>query len=683
MFSMKLRRFLLVSAVVFLDVSCAWAQLPTYNYYSNRQGFHMRFWLSAYGTHGRTPIFFETNNPLLLGCEYPLGSPMEHILQSSIWIGALIDTGMPAQPILGKRVTTSEFYFADDSAEGSVPSEFFPLNIPRPWFRTSINNVSEPNRRDFDDDGDGPLDEDELDGEDNDGDGKIDEDYAAFSESDLYSGFTDTVRLPGFYHVPLGIKVWQRSYAWGKAFREPILPIEYIFVNVGNKVLQNAYIGMNCYPTVAPVYYRAADFRNYAGFWPNLRTAYADAPLEQNATPIGFTVLRAPQGINTDQFSYGSFFFLPFGDFDDSFYDMLSWQAFPGEPRIRPNQPITDLGRSTIIFSFGPMTTWSPGETLRVAIALVSGMALESGSENLKDNARLAQTLHARNYKLPLVLPAPKLSITRGERRATLSWGNPGSADDPRNVWDEENDLVSFYPPDHWRRTNPPAGSTKGGRVFEGFRLYRSEDPAGTAKSFTLLRQWDMIDSVGPPYEFDTGIETTLTDSNLIPGKTYWYSLTSFGIPDLHVIDYVDFDGSVKQETLRTPSLETSVLASRKRVKLTFPVSQTKDQVKVVPNPYRVDEEYTFENGGWEGRGRSWNEEKRLIKFIHLPELCTIRIFSLAGDVITTIQHDDPVRGEADWNLMSESGRAIASGVYVFTVESRFGRQIGKFAVIR
>ncbi len=76
-------------------------------------------------------------------------------------------------------------------------------------------------------------------------------------------------------------------------------------------------------------------------------------------------------------------------------------------------------------------------------------------------------------------------------------------------------------------------------------------------------------------------------------------------------------------------------------------------------------------------------ENERLIKFIHLPAHCTIRIFTLTGDMIATLYHDDPVRGEMDWNLISESNRAIASGVYIFTVDSDLGSQTGKFVVIR
>jgi hypothetical protein len=71
------------------------------------------------------------------------------------------------------------------------------------------------------------------------------------------------------------------------------------------------------------------------------------------------------------------------------------------------------------------------------------------------------------------------------------------------------------------------------------------------------------------------------------------------------------------------------------------------------------------------------------VKFIHLPTKCTIRVFTLSGDQVTTLYHDDPVVGELTWNLLSESNRALASGVYIFTVESDLGKQIGKFALIR
>ena len=64
-----------------------------------------------------------------------------------------------------------------------------------------------------------------------------------------------------------------------------------------------------------------------------------------------------------------------------------------------------------------------------------------------------------------------------------------------------------------------------------------------------------------------------------------------------------------------------------------------------------------------------------------------IRIFSLSGDLITTLNYEAPASapnsGKISWNLFSESGRPLASGLYIFAVESDIGRQIGNFALIR
>jgi hypothetical protein len=100
--------------------------------------------------------------------------------------------------------------------------------------------------------------------------------------------------------------------------------------------------------------------------------------------------------------------------------------------------------------------------------------------------------------------------------------------------------------------------------------------------------------------------------------------------------------------------------------------------------------DYTYEGGGWEGLGRQWVEDKRVVWFIHLPPKCTIRIFTIAGEVVKTISHDDAQReanglavGQEEFILLSESNRALASGIYVYLVESEYGTQTGKFVVIR
>lgn len=104
-------------------------------------------------------------------------------------------------------------------------------------------------------------------------------------------------------------------------------------------------------------------------------------------------------------------------------------------------------------------------------------------------------------------------------------------------------------------------------------------------------------------------------------------------------------------------------------------------QVKVVPNPYLVRNE-------WER-----HPDYRKIKFINLPDHCTIRIYNFAGDLLKTITHNatnitDPGNlplqsgGDEDWDLLTESGQKPAPGIYLFHIESETGNQVGKFAIV-
>jgi hypothetical protein len=346
-----------------------------------------------------------------------------------------------------------------------------------------------------------------------------------------------------------------------------------------------------------------------------------------------------------------------------------------------------------------------PRDTLKVAVALVAGYSVAEGPNNLKDNAEKALKLFNRGYVPPVVPPSPSLKIRQGFKSDTLRWGRAVGPVDPRTVWDDSNKLAQTYPPDSWRRINPPCGAgtvgcsghvcdangnLPGGRIFAGFKLYRSEDPSDPplVSSFTLLKQYvypeDSITAT--KVEWDS----VFVDSNLVRGKRYWYAVTSYGIPDIAVLPVALPSGGLRYDTLYTENSESSIFENVTRVDMEFSPSKQAGEVLVVPNPYRVDNDYTYESGGWEGRVRNWTENERRVKFIHLPEgTWAIRVFSLAGDLVTTITNNPgdadyrENRGEIEWNLLSESNRALASGVYVFSVESKLGTQIGKFVLIR
>jgi hypothetical protein len=80
----------------------------------------------------------------------------------------------------------------------------------------------------------------------------------------------------------------------------------------------------------------------------------------------------------------------------------------------------------------------------------------------------------------------------------------------------------------------------------------------------------------------------------------------------------------------------------------------------------------------------AWDQGTGELHFVNLPAQATIRIYTLAGDLVETIEHDGSGgNGQASWNLISRNGQETESGVYLFTVDSPLGHQVGKFVVMR
>ena len=102
------------------------------------------------------------------------------------------------------------------------------------------------------------------------------------------------------------------------------------------------------------------------------------------------------------------------------------------------------------------------------------------------------------------------------------------------------------------------------------------------------------------------------------------------------------------------------------------------NDIAVVPNPY-------VGAASWEPFSTEVGRGERRIFFIHLPNQCTISIYTLSGKLVNTIVHSSTIAdGQEGWNLVSKDGMDIAYGVYVFQIEAPgVGQKIGKFAVIK
>jgi hypothetical protein len=106
-------------------------------------------------------------------------------------------------------------------------------------------------------------------------------------------------------------------------------------------------------------------------------------------------------------------------------------------------------------------------------------------------------------------------------------------------------------------------------------------------------------------------------------------------------------------------------------------VQQSINDIYVVPNPYVAFS--IAENPGSTLSKRGDRE----IQFRNLPQRCTIRIYTITGELVDTVEKDD-FTSMASWDLLSSEGMRIAYGVYIFHVDiPGVGEKIGKFAVIK
>ncbi len=103
------------------------------------------------------------------------------------------------------------------------------------------------------------------------------------------------------------------------------------------------------------------------------------------------------------------------------------------------------------------------------------------------------------------------------------------------------------------------------------------------------------------------------------------------------------------------------------------------ERIAVVPNPYVVAARWEPPRLFATGRG-----ERRLF-FIHLPQTCTIRIYTVSGDLVQTLEHDSTLLDGAEpWDLKTKDGLDVAPGVYIFHVEAPgLGEKVGRFAIIK
>ncbi len=163
--------------------------------------------------------------------EFPPYSGIELLNYASLWVGAVDDrnrTRVSGGPLL----------------------EFRPTLDPADDVRT-VHRGEPGTKWRFDDDHDGRIDEEILNGKDDDGDGQIDEDLGFTFDELMAADYVDDrpeatnyAYDTGETHVPLGLSVHQEVGAWSRVGFNHVAVLRYTITHHGSGRLHDVYVGL-------------------------------------------------------------------------------------------------------------------------------------------------------------------------------------------------------------------------------------------------------------------------------------------------------------------------------------------------------------------------------------------------------------------------------------------------------
>ena len=297
----------------------------------------------------------------------------------------------------------------------------------------------------------------------------------------------------------------------------------------------------------------------------------------------------------------------------------------------------------------------APGQIDTLIVATVFGQS----KEDLLLNVDNAIALYKLDFNVPKPPPAPKVKAEAGDQKVILRWGT-----------DSEK-----HP------------------LFEGYRIYRSEDNGatwshtyatdenGTPISPVPLAQYDLVNAysgVSPQNSLfnlgnNSGLDDILTvnadgdtiyewtDDKVVNNYTYRYWVSAYS------------HGDSLEEPLETPPENDPNIEGDNTVQV-IPAAKIAESglkdVRAVPNPYKVSAPWESEIG------------ERRLAFTGLPGECEIRIFNVAGEQIKTLHHTNGTSYEF-WDIRNRDNQEIAPGLYFYHIEAKgLGSKTGKLVII-
>jgi hypothetical protein len=613
--------------------------------------------LTNYGFYGNN--FFRRDASF----EYPAGRGYEHMVRGGLWIGgqATDDFG----EFIGVTCGTVDAAQGPNSTEAS---EWTPggLDILK---RSTLSTSSY-----FD-----PL--------------------RAVSELDFVSNFNDysPCRVANSEpHRSMSLSVHHETYQWNFAEFANILFVHLEVTNHG-PLLKNAWVGIytelasgckKCYVNWPP---SSTDPGGMGGYFSKKWLAFDDSlglMREHYCAQFAVPPSDPVSGCNAFVAPYwaGIRYLGSRGRAEDTTSRRLSfsiWNWSPGKtdrdedaeryPLMSSGliQAVADsvqpkTGDPVEVFSVGPFPLIYRDSTIAVDFAFVGGLGGATGADprDIQLNSKFAQFAYDNHYILPIPPPSPRFAVVARDTALDFYWDNES---------EKAYDKTSQPPQD-----------------FEGYRVYIGEHP----DTMALVAQFD---ASGDTASFNTGfgavaIAPTLVDTMLANykftvgglrnGFKYYCAVTAFDLGNNQIRSL---------ESGRSQNQRIAVPGPR-------PGERPESKPTVFPNPYRVE-------ARWD---QAQNVRDHYLWFANLPERCTIRIFTLAGDLLLEKEfdgatyHGEGVRGVYDptsglgkptlsgatfgWDLITRQGQAIATGLYLYSVQDHTrGNKytVGKFLVVK
>jgi len=286
----------------------------------------------------------------------------------------------------------------------------------------------------------------------------------------------------------------------------------------------------------------------------------------------------------------------------------------------------------------------------------------------------------------PDLLAVPGLRVfsdPAGDRRVIIEWDNASEL--VKNPFAKPGEADNFFQGyriwrvDNWQRPEGSIGPAQN-EWMKIAEFRKNPDQANEQGAVNLLlpypegptvRTVDAIEYTdeGKPV-YPVGRYRYADSLGILNGKLYFYAVTAFAVQNV-----------VNPITQKSEEVELSGLPSAVEAEAVVPrwdAVDGCDAVKVVPNPYRGGADWDLVPSERDPTGTK-------IAFRNLPKAeSTIRVYTLAGDLVQEITHDGrDGNGTYFWNMITRNGQNIVSGVYLYSVQYPGGTCRGRFVIIR